>query len=40
MMQKLSFSFEGQDVQKMEECAPNTEDPAKERKNLFDGQNK
>jgi len=39
-MQKFSFSFEGQDVQKMEEPAPNTEDPVKEWKNLFEGQNK
>jgi hypothetical protein len=30
MMQKFSFSFEGQDVQKMEKPAQNTEDPAKE----------
>jgi hypothetical protein len=35
MMQKFSFSFEGQDVQKMEEPAPNTEDPTKEWKNLI-----
>jgi hypothetical protein len=32
MMQKFSFSFEGQDVQKMEEPTPNTEDPTKERR--------